>query len=129
MMRIHEDPGHAWLEVARARVLASGTLYLMSDCSHVSRDGATLYLEEDCDLTVFMAAYARQLGRHPVEVLRSIPTTFHQNDAPCRSLPRLVNPRRPSDAALWAARRYAGEAFAAPLKPTPGPADTSNGRD
>lgn len=50
----HTDPGHGWLEVSRAEVERLG---LLGEISHYSyqRNG-TLYLEEDCDMSRFLAA-------------------------------------------------------------------------
>lgn len=57
----HEDPGHGWLavdeETAREIGLEPSDF---SKCSY--RLGTTLYLEEDCDASLF-AEYWRKLGR------------------------------------------------------------------
>jgi len=48
------DPGHGWLVVPRADVLASGAE--ISPYSFLSLDGRTAYLEEDVDAPAFAAA-------------------------------------------------------------------------
>lgn len=50
----HTDPGHGWLEVSRHEVERLG---IAGEISHYSyqRNG-TLFLEEDCDMTRFLAA-------------------------------------------------------------------------
>ena len=45
------DPGHGWLEVPLADVLAAGVKDAISGCSYQNADNA--YLEEDCDLAAF----------------------------------------------------------------------------
>jgi hypothetical protein len=47
----HVDPGHGWLEVPRHMVETIASQ--ISACSYESRDGKTVYLEEDCDAAVF----------------------------------------------------------------------------
>lgn len=53
------DPGHGWLAVKRQELIDLGILAKISPYSY--QKGATVYLEEDCDLSVFMAA-KRELG-------------------------------------------------------------------
>ena len=52
----HNDPGHGWLEVPREEAIAAGILNRISEYSYQSRDGRTLYLEEDCDAALFVEA-------------------------------------------------------------------------
>lgn len=52
----HNDPGHGWLEVPRAEARSAGILGRITHYSYQSRDGATLYLEEDCDAALFVDA-------------------------------------------------------------------------
>lgn len=56
MYRFIQDPGHGWLEVPRAELEALGIADDISRYSYQSRDGATAYLEEDCDMSRFYAA-------------------------------------------------------------------------
>ena len=51
---LHEDPGHAWLEVDRKTLSSLGIAYNITKGSYQKKDKA--YLEEDCDLTVFCLA-------------------------------------------------------------------------
>ena len=54
----HQDPGHGWLEVSQADMDDVGLSYInFSSCSYVSTDGELLFLEEDCDMPKFLAAY------------------------------------------------------------------------
>lgn len=46
------DPGHGWLMVPLADVLASGAR--ISEFSFISPDGQTAFLEEDCDAPAYL---------------------------------------------------------------------------
>ena len=53
-LHLHTDNGHGWLAVKRARLIELG---ILGDISHYSyQRGATVYLEEDCDMYKFMVA-------------------------------------------------------------------------
>jgi hypothetical protein len=50
----HSDPGHGWLEVTRAECKRLGILNKISIYSY--QRGNKVYLEEDCDATLFIEA-------------------------------------------------------------------------
>lgn len=50
----YEDPGHGWLEVPKAHIKALGIAGDISSCSYESDDGKMVYLEEDCDMSIFL---------------------------------------------------------------------------
>ncbi len=50
----HHDPGHGWLAVKRSELAQLGILNKISSCSY--QRGKTVYLEEDCDATLFFQA-------------------------------------------------------------------------
>jgi len=50
----YEDPGHGWLKVPMAHLIALGIAGVITSCSY--RDDTHAYLEEDCDLSTFLAA-------------------------------------------------------------------------
>ena len=52
------DPGHGWLRIPLADVVALGIEEDISACSFI--DGRFAYLEEDCDCNVFAAACIAQ---------------------------------------------------------------------
>jgi hypothetical protein len=52
--RFISDPGHGWLEVPVKELTTLGVAHLISSCSYVK--GALAYLEEDCDMSVFLTA-------------------------------------------------------------------------
>jgi len=52
--RFISDPGHAWLEVPRAELVA---LNILDKVSHYSyQNKGMVYLEEDCDAGLFIDA-------------------------------------------------------------------------
>lgn len=61
------DCGHGWLTVPAAELAALGIADTISRFSYQSRDGATAYLEEDCDAARFFAAKLK-LGADPYDM-------------------------------------------------------------
>lgn len=59
----HVDSGHGWIESETWRMVALGIVDDISEYSYMSNDGMTVYLEEDCDATVFINA----LKAHDIE--------------------------------------------------------------
>lgn len=60
----YSDAGHGWLAVTREDVEAINlSADYFSSSSYVNGD--TLYLEEDCDASLFLAAYEVFIGRAP----------------------------------------------------------------
>ena len=79
----YSDPGHGWLAVNRADVQDVGlTPSMFSPCSYMKDD--TLYLEEDCDAGLFVAAYRAKHGRAPAYVEKGC-----NSDSPIRNYKRL----------------------------------------
>jgi hypothetical protein len=54
----HIDAGHGWLAVKRKELLALGVLHLISRSSY--QRGKTVYLEEDCDASIFLDAMEKR---------------------------------------------------------------------
>ncbi len=54
--RFIEDPGHGWLEVSLHELAELGLIDKISGYSYVSADRQQVYLEEDCDLSLFIEA-------------------------------------------------------------------------
>lgn len=54
MYKFYEDPGHGWLAVKRAELIALGIAEKITAYSY--QRGATVYLEEDCDADTFIKA-------------------------------------------------------------------------
>lgn len=80
----HSDPGHSWLEVHAAELLAVGLA--PSDFSSYSyQNGNTVYLEEDCDAAVFVRSYEQQVG--PISFAEKFINYSHW----IRALPRIEN--------------------------------------
>lgn len=58
------DPGHGWLKVNTRDLFALGLT--PSDFSSYSyRRGDDLYLEEDCDASLFIETYIKKTNRNP----------------------------------------------------------------
>ena len=73
--RFIEDPGHGWLEVDRAEVEALGIGSQVSSYSYIR--GTKVYLEEDCDASIFINA--KKAAGESVEY-----TTIYQENTPIR---------------------------------------------
>lgn len=74
--RLISDPGHAWLEVPVAEIKDLGIAGNISGCSYVR--GSMAYLEEDCDLGVFVDAWEARAG------VRLIAVQVYQENTPIR---------------------------------------------
>jgi len=83
------DAGHGWLEVPAAEVAAAGIAADVSRYSYQSADGATVYLEEDCDAGRFGAVKAAAADQSITDWFRDC-TSFQHIDGDCfiRKLPR-----------------------------------------
>ncbi len=51
---VYADPGHAWAKVSKAELSKLGIAQKISSCSYENGDYA--FLEEDCDLDVYVTA-------------------------------------------------------------------------
>jgi hypothetical protein len=78
-LRYIHDAGHGWMEVPTQLVIASGTV--PSKYSYVDPDAGMTYLEEDCDLGLYLAALAPE-DRPPIT------DVYINGDAWIRDLPR-----------------------------------------
>lgn len=58
-LTFHTDPGHGWLEVPRADLVDLGIVSSVSAFSY--QKGTRVYLEEDCDASLYLEA-ARAAG-------------------------------------------------------------------
>ena len=73
------DPGHGWIEVSRAEI---NRLCIEDQISNYSYQHADMvYLEEDCDATVFIRA--KEARKEPVQYFE-----IHQENTFVRNLPR-----------------------------------------
>ena len=50
----YSDPGHGWIAVERQELMALGILFQVSHYSY--QKGNMVYLEEDCDASLFIKA-------------------------------------------------------------------------
>lgn len=56
----HSDSGHGWLAVKRKELEDLNILDKISSCSYQSETGKTVYLEEDCDGSLFVTTYEKK---------------------------------------------------------------------
>ncbi len=61
--KAYSDPGHAWVAVKRDLLKKLGILEKITPFSY--QRGATVYLEEDQDLSTFVQAFTNQFGYKP----------------------------------------------------------------
>lgn len=54
VIKVYSDPGHAWAAVKRKHLQELGILSQVSSYSY--QRGKTVYLEEDCDLSLYLKA-------------------------------------------------------------------------
>ena len=57
------DPGHGWIKVPFVLLETLGIVDQISNCSYQRKD--FVYLEEDCDASVFVSAYEKHYGFCP----------------------------------------------------------------
>jgi len=50
------DPGHGWTPVGYGDLMSLGIECNISSYSYITRDGCVVYLEEDCDVGVYIEA-------------------------------------------------------------------------
>lgn len=60
---VYADPGHAWARVPRGLLSTLGIEQRVTPYSY--QRGQYAYLEEDCDLSLFIQAYRQHTGRDP----------------------------------------------------------------
>lgn len=63
-IRTYSDPGHGWAAVKRSLLVKLGIAETITSFSY--ERGATVYLEEDCDVSTFVAAFKASTGKDPV---------------------------------------------------------------
>ena len=81
----HEDAAHGWLEVSYKDVTDVDIHNEISEFSYINRFLEKIYLEEDCDYTLFMNAFKNKYGYKPLEV-----NGRYHEISPIRDLPRYI---------------------------------------
>lgn len=87
-LTFHSDEGHGWLAVPAALLREWGIRKAISPGSYRSRDRKTAYLEEDCDMAVFLREAACRGVTVETTEERECPESF------VRGLPSFVGHRR-----------------------------------
>ena len=78
----HEDAAHGWLEVSYKDVTDLNIQNEISEWSYINRTTEKIYLEEDCDATLFLNEFKNKYGYKP-ELLEG---RFYE-ESPIRKLP------------------------------------------
>jgi len=60
---VFNDPSHGWAKIPRSLLWKLGIADKISRCSY--QRGVYVYLEEDCDLTLFIEKYEKLYGFKP----------------------------------------------------------------
>ena len=82
--RHHNDPGHGWAEVPIALVNELALAPLISEYSYIALDGATAYLEEDCDVSKLLRALEARGDSYEFDDI------YMHSECFVRSLPRFT---------------------------------------
>lgn len=62
----HTDPGHGWLEVDQKDINELGIADKISSYSYMNK--TKVYLEEDCDMTLFIEAFKTKFDAFPIVI-------------------------------------------------------------
>lgn len=79
----HTDPGHGWLAVKRKELEALDLISKISSCSY--QKNGTVYLEEDCDATLFLETL--EAKKIPFVIKQSNNKNTYQNPSHIRNYP------------------------------------------
>jgi hypothetical protein len=63
VFNFHSDSGHGWLAVKNSLIWELGLESKISKYSYMQ--GLTSYLEEDCDMSLFISAFELRFGHRP----------------------------------------------------------------
>lgn len=79
----HQDPGHGWIAIPRslARRLLGPDFHRISPFSYQQASTGLLFLEEDCDAALLLAACRRQA------IALTLTDVHCNSDSPIRHLP------------------------------------------
>lgn len=80
------DPGHGWLRVKRDTLIELGILDKVSGYSYQSDDRQFVFLEEDCDMTLYVDA----IGRDNYIAMRNTIPSVYDDLEQVRNLPDFV---------------------------------------
>lgn len=61
---LYSDPSHGWLKVQRKELEQLNIINNVSEYSYIN--GEFVYLEEDCDLNLFIKAYENKYNIKPI---------------------------------------------------------------
>lgn len=73
-----DDGSHSWVKVPMQELADLGLANKISRCSYVKGDFA--YLEEDCDLAVWIVACLKAYDHHPIIVTKHLDDPFSKDN-------------------------------------------------
>lgn len=82
VFKFYSDPGHGWLAV-KEKDLETVGLSLDKISSFSYRKGKTVYLEEDCDFSLFYNAYISVFGDKPRYVRKHLDRSHYIRNYDC----------------------------------------------
>ena len=82
----HDDAAHGWLEVSYEDLINLNIQNKISNFSYIDSSRKLIYLEEDCDMTLFMKSYKEKYNKGITYV---IDNNFEIH--PIRDLPSYIN--------------------------------------
>lgn len=114
-----QDPGHGWIGVPAAELVQLGIAGEVSSCSYYDRSRKIVWLEEDCDMSLFFTAklakqlsYIPRLDKSEAEHRHEVVTAFYRDHITERHVERTRIRQMPSFADYR--ERYANQARRAP---------------
>lgn len=72
LYKFYSDDGHGWLAVKRQDLIELDIESSITAWSYESRSGHTVYLEEDCDMSLFFKVYEAKHGTKPQLMISNI---------------------------------------------------------
>lgn len=89
MFTFLSDPSHGWLRVNVRQLQFLGILNKISGCSYIN--GVSVYLEEDCDLQLFVDTYKKYYLKTPIiNCNRQVNNPSHIRQYPSYSVDKAV---------------------------------------
>ena len=64
VVQLYTDPGHGWLRVKRTQLAELGITHKITPFSY--QRGQWVYLEEDCDASLFLDTVRAKTGSYPM---------------------------------------------------------------
>ena len=76
------DNGHGWLNVTELELIRLGINKQISTCSYIKH--GRVYLEEDCDMPIFIKAYCKVNNITEEEFIKNMNYSYYDGSSPIR---------------------------------------------